>query len=59
MAFCSPGANDRKYCYSIESLQKIANIWNDLCPYKCDKININSNDDISNIIDDINSKFRK
>jgi hypothetical protein len=74
MAFCSPGANDRKYCYSIESLQKIANIWNDLCPYKSDKINIkhsvsndicrykiniNSNDNISNIIDDINSKFRK
>jgi len=59
MEFCSPSANKRKYCYSRESLEKIANIWNELCPFKCDKIIIKSDESINDIIININNNFIK
>jgi len=59
MEFCSPSANKRKFCYSKESLEKIIKNWNILCPYKNDKIIINPNDSLNDIISKINEKFKK
>lgn len=55
--FCSPSANKRKYCYSKESLIKIIKIWNFLTPN--DKIILDSNESINDIIAKINLKFKK
>jgi len=59
MEFCSPSANKRKFCYSRESLDKLINIWNFLCPHKEDKISIGSNDSNDDVINKLNLKFKK
>lgn len=57
MEFCSPSANNRKFCYSRESLAKIIKIWNFLNPNN--KLSINSNDTINDIIYKLDLKFKK
>jgi len=57
MDFCSPSANNRKFCYSKQSIIKIIKIWNFLNPF--DKIIIDNNDTLNSIIEKINLKFKK
>jgi hypothetical protein len=44
MSFCSPGANNKVFCYSLNSLKKIALAWNYLNPTNTIDINNSIND---------------
>lgn len=57
MDFCSPSANNRKFCYSNKSLSTIIKIWNVLHPF--DKILISKSDTSNDLIQKLNQHFKK
>lgn len=57
MSFCSPTAENKKFCYSFDSLLKVALAWNHLKPK--DKIIIIKNNDSQILYDKIKEKLCK
>jgi hypothetical protein len=57
MSYCSPGAINKKYCYSFQSLKLIALAYNFL--KQNDKIKINNDNDADKLYLNIKEKFNK
>ncbi len=57
MSYCSPGANNKLFCYSLDSLKKIALAWNYLKPNE--PINIITNNTSNELFLKIKKKLDK
>jgi hypothetical protein len=57
MSFCSPGADNKVFCYSFDSLKKIALAWNYLNPNET--IDLNTNNTSNKLYNSIKTKLDK